>query len=65
MVVGDIVYARFPIELDSSANKDTSLTIVIAALFPSANYLVIHTEFVFDKGSKTKAVVIIIAHQTN
>jgi len=61
MAAGDIVYARFPITLDSSAVEDGALTTVLAGLFPIATYDVIHTELVFNSGSKTKATAVIIA----
>ena len=62
MTNGDIVYTRYPITIDSSADVDESLTIEYTNdFFPKANYNVIHTEIVFDEGSKTKATAIIIA----
>ena len=64
MAAGDIVYARFPITIDSSASADVAVTTALTTLFLTATYTVIHTELVFDSGSKTKAVVVIIARET-
>ena len=61
MTAGDIVFARFPITLDSGAAADMAVTIGLTTLFPIATYDVIHTELVFDSGTKTKATVVIIA----
>ena len=61
MAAGDIVYGRFPITLDSSAVADSALTTVLAGLFPVANYSLVHTELVFNDGTKTKATVVVIA----
>ena len=62
MAVGDIVFARFPITIDSGAVADTSLQTGLAALFaPLTTFDVIHTELVFDEGTRTKGTVIIIA----
>ena len=61
MAAGDIVFARFPITIDSSASADSAVTTVLAGLFPVANYALIHTELVFASGTKTKATVVIIA----
>ena len=61
MAAGDIVYARFPLTIDSSASADSAVNTVLAGLFPVANYTLIHTELVFASGTKTKATVVIIA----
>lgn len=61
MGAGDIVYARFPITIDSSAAADGAITTALANFFPIATYTLIHTELVFDTGSKTKATVVVIA----
>ena len=61
MAAGDIVYARFPITLDSSATADSAVTTALTTLFPVANYSLVHTEPVFDSGTKTKGTVVIIA----
>jgi len=61
MANGDIVFARFPITLDSGAIADTAITTALTTLFPVVTYNVVHTELVFDSGTKTKATVIIIA----
>ena len=61
MAAGDIVYARFPITLDSKAVADVAVTTALTTLFPVANYSLIHTELVFDEGTKTKGTVVIIA----
>ena len=63
MAVGDIVYARFPITIDSSAAEDSSVNVVLSTLFPVANYTLIHTELVFASGTTTKATVVIIAQE--
>jgi len=61
MAAGDIVYARFPITLDSGASADGAVITALTTLFPVANYSLVHTELVFDSGTKTKGTVIIIA----
>ena len=61
MAAGDIVYARFPITLDSSAAADSAVTTALTTLFPIANYTLVHTELVFDSGTKTKGTVVVIA----
>lgn len=61
MAAGDIVYARFPITIDSSAAADSAVITALATKFPIAVYDVIHTQIVFDEGTKTKATVIVIA----
>ena len=61
MAAGDIVFARFPITLDSGAVADSAVTTALTTLFPIAVYDIVHTELVFDSGTKTKATVIIIA----
>ncbi len=61
MAAGDIVFARFPITLDSGAAADMAITTALTTLFPIATFDVIHTELVFDSGTKTKGTVIIIA----
>lgn len=61
MAAGDIVTATFPITIDSGAVASSAVTTQLAALFPIAVYDVIHTELVFDQGTKTKATVVVIA----
>lgn len=61
MAAGDIVFARFPITLDSSAAADVAVTTALTTLFPIAVYDVIHTELVFDSGTRTKGIVVVIA----
>ena len=61
MAAGDIVFARFPITIDSSAAADVAITTALTTLFPIATFDVIHTELVFNDGTKTKATVVIIA----
>lgn len=61
MAAGDIVYARFPITIDSGAVADTAVTTALSALFPIATYTLIHTELVFDEGTRTKAVAVVMA----
>ena len=61
MAAGDIVYARFPITIDSGAVADVALTTALTTLFPIATYDVIHTELIFNSGTKTKATAVIIA----
>lgn len=61
MAAGDIVYARFPITLDSAAAADSAVTTALTTLFPIANYSLVHTEIVFDQGTKTKGTVVVIA----
>jgi len=61
MAAGDIVYARFPITIDSGAAADSAVTTALTTLFPIAVYNLIHTELVFDQGTQTKATVVIIA----
>ena len=61
MAAGDIVTATFPLTVDSGAVASVAVATQLAALFPIAVYDVIHTELVFDQGTKTKATVIVIA----
>lgn len=61
MAAGDIVYARFPITIDSSASADVAITTALTTLFPIATYDVIHTQLIFDDGTRTKGTVVIIA----
>ena len=61
MAAGDIVYARFPITLDSEAVADSAVTTALTTLFPIAVYNLVHTELVFDSGTKTKGTVVVIA----
>ncbi len=61
MVAGNIVFARFPITIDSSASADSAVTIALTNLFPIAEFTLVHTELVFNDGTKTKATVVIIA----
>jgi len=61
MAAGDIVYARFPITLDSTAVADSAVTTALTTLFPIANYTLVHTELVFDSGTRTKGTVVVIA----
>lgn len=61
MAAGDIVFARFPITIDSGAVADSAVTTALAILFPILTYNLIHTELVFDSGTKSKATVVIIA----
>lgn len=61
MAAGDIVFARFPITIDSGAAADVAITTALTTLFPIATFDVIHTELVFNDGTKTKATVVIIA----
>ena len=61
MAAGDIVYARFPITLNSGAAADSAITTALTTLFPIAVYNLVHTELVFDSGTKTKGTVVIIA----
>ena len=62
MAAGNVVYARFPITIDSSAVADISVTTAfLTSIFPILTYDILHTELVFDTGSKTKATVVIIA----
>ena len=63
MTAGNIVYARFPIELDSSADADTALITPFAnfKFLPITAFVHINTNIVFDSGTKTKGTVIITA----
>lgn len=61
MAAGDIVFARFPITIDSGAAADIAITTALTTLFPIATFDVIHTELVFNDGTKTKATAVIIA----
>lgn len=61
MAAGDIVYARVPIDVDSSGTEDSAITTVLAGLFPVANYALIHTTIVPPIGTKTKAVLVVVA----
>ncbi len=61
MAAGDIVFARFPITIDSGAAADVAITTALTTLFPIATFDVIHTELVFNDGTKTKATAVIIA----
>ncbi len=61
MAAGDIVYARVPLDVDISSVEDSSVTTVLAGLFPIATYDVIHTTIVPPRGTKVKAVLIVVA----
>lgn len=61
MADGDIVTARFPITIDSNAVADVAVVTQLTALFPVATYTLIHTEIIFDQGTKTKATVVVVA----
>ncbi len=61
MADGDIVTARFPITIDSGAVADVAVDTQLAALFPVATYTLIHTEIIFDQGTKTKGTVVVVA----
>jgi len=61
MVNGDIVFMRFPLTIDSSASADTAVTTVITGVINNLQYVNIHTELVFDKGTTTKATGVLIA----
>jgi len=61
MAAGDIVFARFPITIDSSAVADSAVTTALTTLFPIAVYNLVHTEIIFDSGSRTKGTVVVIA----
>lgn len=61
MAAGDIVYARVPITIDNGAAADTALTTVLPGLFPVANYALIHTTIIPPIGTKTKAVLVVVA----
>ena len=61
MANGDIVFARFPLTIDSGASADVAVSTALTTLFPTATYTLIHTELVFDSGTKTKGVVVVIA----
>jgi hypothetical protein len=61
MAAGDIVYARVPLDVDISSAEDSSVTTVLAGLFPIATYDVIHTTIIPPTGTKTKAVLIVVA----
>jgi len=61
MANGDIVSATFPLTVDPNAVASSSVTTQLTILFPVATYTLIHTEVIFDTGSKTKATVVVIA----
>ena len=61
MAAGDIVYARVPLDVDISAAEDSSVTTVLAGLFPVANYDLIHTTVIPPSGTKIKAVLVVVA----
>jgi len=61
MAAGDIVYARAPLDVDISAAEDGAVLTVLAGLFPVANYALIHTTIIPPIGTKTKAVLVVVA----
>ena len=61
MAAGDIVFARVPILVDVDATEDTAVTTVLDGLFPIANYDLIHTTIIPPTGTKTKAVLVVVA----
>ena len=63
MAAGDIVFARVPITLDSTAVEDVAVTTVLAGLFPIANYDLIHTSVtnVTGNGGRSKVVLLVVA----
>lgn len=61
MAAGDIVYARVQIDVDISAVEDSAVNTVLAGLFPIATYDVIHTTVIPPIGTKTKAVLVVVA----
>ena len=61
MAAGDIVYARVPITVDVDAVEDVAVTTVLDGLFPIANYDLIHTSLIPPTGTKTKAVLVVVA----
>ncbi len=61
MAAGDIVYARVPITLDSSAVADSAVTTALTTLFPIANYALIHTTVIPPIGTKTKGILVVVA----
>lgn len=61
MAAGDIVYARVPLDVDISAVEDVAVTTVLDGLFPVANYALIHTTIIPPIGTKTKAVLVVVA----
>lgn len=62
MAAGEIVFARTPIDLDIGSAKDTAVVQAFAtALFPIAVYDVIHATIIPPIGTKTKAMLIVVA----
>ena len=61
MTAGDIVYARAPLDVDISASEDVAVQTVLAGLFPAATYALIHTTVIPPVGTKTKAVLVVVA----
>lgn len=61
MAAGDIVYARVPIDIDVDAVEDVAVNTVLAGLFPIAVYDLIHTSLIPPTGTKTKAVLVVVA----
>ena len=61
MAAGDIVYARVPIDVDANGTEDSAVTTVLDGLFPIATYTLIHTSIIPPTGTKTKAVLVVVA----
>jgi len=61
MAEGDIVYARVPISVDANGTEDNAVTTVLGGLFPTATYTLIHTTIIPPIGTKTKAVLVVVA----
>ncbi len=61
MAAGDIVYARVPISVNADGTEDSAVTTVLAGLFPIATYDLIHTTIIPPIGTKTKAVLVVVA----
>jgi len=68
MAVSDITFARFPISTDVNGIADTTPQAgLIAAVFPIANFAILHTELVQIGGDSGifKNVIVVIAQQTS
>ncbi len=68
MAADEILFARFPISTDVNAVADTVPIVgLVAAVFPIANFTILHTELVQIGGDSGifKNVLIVIAQQTS
>jgi len=67
MTVGDIVYARFPIDTDRNAAADTAITLGLADSVFGTTHTILDTYIVTIGGNDGvyKNVLVVVAEQTS